>query len=191
MSKKYLIVVAALLAVGILMISACHDNRAIQSTNEVPAPAVKMVGDQIPEEIDNPLDIEVDACYLDGYSDMLSLARDAYLVVTGTVLSQEDHPYGYSVISKVRVQEVIKGVTEDNVIDIVQMKDRPLLEEGKSYALFLGDQPDADWYYVLGGCCQGIFDLQGERIFASNEGNRTFIESGQGMELIELRKLFG
>jgi len=191
MSKKYLIVVAALLAIGVLMISACHDNRAIQSADEAPAPAVKMIDDQIPEEIDNPLDIEVDACYSDGYSDMLSLARDAYLVATGTVISQEDHPYGFSVISKVRVKEVIKGVTEDNVIDVVQLKDIGLLEVGKSYAIFLGDQPYADWYYVLGAGCQGIFDLRGERIFVSNEENRTFIESSQGMELTELRKLFG
>jgi len=86
----------------------------------------------------------------------------AYVIAVGEVVSQHE-PSRVAVGSVIQINKVYKGNPQEEIIvtQVGQINEETVLEQGKTYLLFLGDQEVENTYYVKGGE-QGIILIDNE-----------------------------
>lgn len=106
--------------------------------------------------------LSVDGLVIDFNADIEAMRDQSYVIAAGKVVSQHETSR-VAVRSVVQLNKVYKGnpLDEINVTQLGQINEETVLEQSKTYLLFLGDQGVENTYFVKGGE-QGIFLIDNE-----------------------------
>lgn len=187
MTLKSVFITVVIFIISVAVLEFFNDQANHHQNKDIRIEVEGMPNDKEPTVLsDIPQDAIVNGSYIDSFDNLESLVNGAKLIAVGSVISQESHPFGLSIISKFSIKDIIKGDSRLETIDVLQLKDSSILQKNQKYVLFLGE--DADWYYVIGAGVQGIFGLVEDGL-VPNAFNQDFFSENEKTDLDVLRKL--
>jgi len=175
--------IISLLSISTLIVGACGNNSVI-SQNSPPALSTSQAtlsGSETPQTV------HISPSYVNWYTDLKSLKRDAILVVAGTVtkinppIQEKAYARTTSVFNISEVLSDPKSVLHDSNSIVVnqvggtigntvyRVEDNPLFKEGEQAILFLDVDTTGNLYYVIGGP-SGRFTIKNDQVTPATDG---------------------